>query len=294
VSIPIPFATVSRQLFTEVDPVGGDVDYYRIRARAGEFLAVELVGGVFDATLGIFDAETGQLLITNDDGGGGLLPRIIVPVARDIDLAIAVSAFPDLDFTGDGIEGGRYVLSVSSYRGELVTAGNDTSTPVALGAPFLFQGQTWNSVFVNSDGNLTFGRGDQDFGETVAEFLNGAPRIAPLWDDLDARTGFVIASRDAISTTIHWISVPEFFSDVPNYFSVRLLPLGIVQMSYGATARSDSIVGITQGGGAADPGETDLSQRFLGLQPGRGTTYEQFSFPDPFDLSFDNLFFVPF
>jgi hypothetical protein len=88
------------------------------------------------------------------------------------------------------------------------------------------------------------------------------------------------------------VSVPEFFSDSPNYFSVHLLPLGLFALDYGATARSDAIVGVTQGSGATDPGEQDLSDGFPILS-GRGTHYEQFLFPDPGDLSFVDLLFLP-
>jgi hypothetical protein len=81
---------------------------------------------------------------------------------------------------------------------------------------------------------------------------------------------------------------------------VRLDRFGIVKMQYGATARSDSLVGVTEGGGAADPGETDFSRRFLPIFSGRGTTYEQFAAGagepplEPFDLDFRELIFLPF
>ena len=88
------------------------------------------------------------------------------------------------------------------------------------------------------------------------------------------------------------MSVPEFFSDSPNYFSVHLLPLGLFALDYGATARSDAIVGVTEGNGATDPGEQDLSDGFPILS-GRGTLYERFLFPDPGDLSFVDLLFLP-
>lgn len=291
--IQLPFDTVSERDFSAVDPVGDDVDYYRFKAKAGDILAIELVRGEFDATLGVFDADTGALLLSDDDGGGGLRSRILAQVNADINLAVAVSAFPDLDFNGDGGEGGRYVLNINRYRGELLPAGNDTSHEVPIGFSFPFQGGRWTSVFVNSDGNLTFGGGDTDFGESLFDFLvRGRPRIAPLWDDFDATTGLVIVDKGSLFTAIHYVSVPEFFSDEPNYFSVRLVKGGAATFAYGATARSDSLVGVTEGGGAADPGEKDLSSRPVFSI--RGTTYERFLPPEPFDLSYQTRLFVPF
>jgi hypothetical protein len=278
--------------YSAIAPVGGDADYYRFSAKAGDILALEVVRGGFDSVLGVFDSHTGELLIADDDGGGGLLSRLLLQVNVDVDLTVAVSAFPDLEFTGAGEEGGRYVLTVNRYQGDIVPAGDDTSTLVPLGFNFRFQGTNWNSVFVNSNGNLTFGAGNGDFTETVPELLAGAPRIAPLWDDLDARRGIVVAERGPQRLSVHFVSVPEFGSDAGNYFSVHLLPLSLFALEYGATARSDSLVGFTPGNGATDPGESDLSADFP-IQSGRGTKYEQFVGLEPFDLSFRQMLFVP-
>ena len=49
--------------------------------------------------------------------------------------------------------------------------GDDSSQEVALGFTFPFQGQNYTSVFVNSNGNLTFGSGDTDFSESVSDLL---------------------------------------------------------------------------------------------------------------------------
>ena len=128
---------------------------------------------------------------------------------------------------------------------------------------------------MNDNGNLTFGAASVDFSETVAELLSGPPRIAPLWDDLNVLGGLVIAEEKDRALEIHFVSVPEFFATGTNYFSVKLDKRGEITFNYGATNRSDAIVGITQGGGAADPGPTDLSEtRRLWTT---GTIYEQFT-----------------
>jgi len=291
-NVQLPFSTETVSRHSTIAPAGADVDYYRFSVRAGDILAIEVVRGTFDALIGVFDADSGQLLIVNDDGGAGLLSRLLLQANADLRLAVAVTEFDDAGFTGAGSGGGRYVLSIRSYRGDVLPAGDDTSTPLSLATPFRYQGQNWSSVFVNSNGNLTFGAPSSDFSETVPELLAGPPRIAPLWDDLDATTGLVVASSDHGVTSVHFVSVPEFFSDSPNYFSVHLLPLGLFALDYGATARSDALVGVTQGNGATNPGEQDLSDGFPILS-GLGTHYEQFLSPDPGDLSFVDLLFLP-
>jgi hypothetical protein len=285
--VNLPFNTADS--YSDVSP--GDVDFYRFHANAGDILALEVVRGAMDSTLGVFDADTGVLLVTNDDGGGGLLSRLLLQANVDLNLAVAVSTFPDFTFNGSGTDFGRYVLSLRKYRGQILDAGDDTSNEVPFpGFSFPYQGSNWPSVFVNSNGNLTFGTGDPDFSESVGELLALSPRIAPLWDDLDATTGLVIAEPRNRALAVHYVSVPEFFSDSPNYFTVHMDASGAFLFDYGATARSDALVGISPGGGAADPGETDLS-RFPLLRK-RGTTYEQFLAPDPGDLSWRSLFFL--
>ena len=63
--------------------------------------------------------------------------------------------------------------------------GDDDYVEVNLPFSFEFCGISYTSVFVNSNGSVSFGEGDLDFSESVPEFLEGPPRIALLWDDLN-------------------------------------------------------------------------------------------------------------
>ncbi|NIM61952.1 MAG: hypothetical protein GTO30_09930 [Acidobacteria bacterium] len=85
--------------------------------------------------------------------------------------------------------------------------------------------------------------------------------------------------------------MPEFFSSGANNFAVTLASDGSVSIVYGSVTANDGIVGVTEGGGAADPGETDLSAG--GPFSVNGTTYERFTFSDPFDLDGATLEFDP-
>jgi hypothetical protein len=291
----LPFDSANPAFATVIEPE--DVDYYSFRVKAGDILAVEVVRGDLDSVIGIFDADTGELLVADDDGGDGLLSRLVVQVPVDLRLAVAVSTYPDVTFIGAGEESGRYSLYVNKYRGTPIAVGDDSATPVALGRPFRFQGANYSSVFVNSNGSLTFGAGDTSFDGNVPDFLAGPPRIAPLWTDLDptgflGNPGVVVVDANARPAAVHYISVSEFFSSTPNYFTAELGEQGKVALKWGPTARGAALVGTTQGGGATDPGETDLSRR--GLR-GNGTTYEEFLFNDStrgvsdFDLFFEEV-----
>ena len=293
----LPFDSANPVLATVIDPDRDDVDFYSFRVRAGDVLAIEVVRGNLDSVIGVFDADTGQLLITDDDGGNGLLSRLVLQANEDIRLAVAVSTFPDLTFVGGGTSNGRYSLYVNTYRGTPIAIDDDDSVPVALARPFNFQGQAYSSVFVNSNGSLSFGAGDTAFLGTVPAFLAGPPRISPLWTDLDptgflGNPGLVLVDANSRPAAVHFVSVSQFFSSNPNYFTAELGDQGKIALKWGPTARGAGLVGATQGLGAADPGPTDLSRR--GLRP-TGTTYENFLFNvstrgvSNFDLFFNEI-----
>ena len=252
--------------------------------------------GQIDSVIGLFDAA-GNVIAIDDDSGTGFLSKLAVSLPYSGTYAVAVTTWPDYDFSGDGdtdpvFGQGRYVLDIVAGDRLPLTLGDDSSVELALGFNFPYQGSVYSSVFVNSNGNLTFGSGDTDFSESVAEFLNDQPRIAALWDDLSPNNGGEIYVRfGAGSATVTYDSVPEFISTGANTFSVTLQSDGAVSIAYGAVSALDGIAGVTQGRGAANPGETALSG---GPFTVHGTTYEQFTgAADPFDLDNLTLMFVP-
>ena len=196
----------------------------------------------------------------------------------------------DTDFSGDGEGTGRYVLHADISDHITLTLDDDAAQ--AVGIPFAFpsQGQTYSSVFVNANGNLTFGAGSTDFSETAAELLSGPPRIAALWDDLSPQEGEIFVEADAGSWTVRYVNVPQFLAGDSNSFSITLSEDGEVTIAYDDIAALDALAGVTQGGGAANPGETDLSSTTP--LSAAGTTYELFlGAADPVDLDNATLSF---
>ena len=288
--VRLPYSSADR--FTEIRPLGADVDFFRFQASAGETLVAETrPGNNLDTVVGVFDVDTGVLLAADDDSGPGLLSRLVFAIPADGLYAVAVSTFPDLAFTGAGGSVGRYILELQTVQGTVLALGDDSTVQVPLGFTFPYQGGSWTSMFVNSNGNITFGVGSIDLSETVAEFLSGPPRIAPLWDDLNPTAGgLVTLQQNGTSATVSFLAVPEFSSTVGNTFAVTLTDTGQITFSYGSTNHNDGIVGVTQGGGAADPGETDLSA--AASLSASGTTYELFG-TGQFDLDLLTLVALP-
>ncbi len=286
--IRLPFNSSERT--TALGP-GGDRDFFRFAGRAGETVIAQTVpGNQVDTVLGLFELAGGALLAVNDDGGAGVLSRLVFTLPSDGLYAMGVTSFPDLDFTGTGGDFGRFVLDIRAFRGQVLTLADDGFVEIPIGFPFLFQGRSWERVFVNANGNLTFGKGDAEFEPTPARLLAGPPRIAPLWDDLSPdRGGAVVVEGGPTALTVRFVDVPEFFAVGANSFAVTLEAGGAIRFQYGATNQHDGIVGITPGGGAADPGPTDLSA--AGTLPAAGTVYERFG-PGALDLDRRTLVFT--
>ncbi|MFS8569923.1 MAG: LysM peptidoglycan-binding domain-containing protein [Thermaerobacter sp.] len=159
---------------------------------------------------------------------------------------------------------------VSAPFGERLDLGDDDSVfvPFPPGLDFrLFGRPAGDGVFVNANGNLTFGAGDPAFIPTTDAFLEGPPRIAGLWSDLlpvpDVTPGgvFVRTVEDEAlggpRLVITWDRVPYFFAqDVPQTFQISLNPDDTISICYFqvdpvAAEGQRILVGVA--GGSADP-----------------------------------------
>ncbi len=93
----------------------------------------------------------------------------------------------------------------------------------------------WNTFFLNSNGNVTFGAGDTSGPPAVTTFLTGAPRIAPAWADLNTQSR-ALANLNTFPVQamgfagindfkVRWIDVPETGAEAcgsSNTFEVSL------------------------------------------------------------------------
>ena len=271
----LPYEAIRRY----VDLTFADADLYRFNGEAGQTFVAE-TSGVVDTVLllGIVLPDGSVPVIAfDDDGGEGVSSALQVPLPEDATYILGVFGFSVFDT-------GRYGLTMNAMDGFELVLGDDDSAEVDIGFEFPFQGEVYTSVFVNSNGNLTFGSGDTDFSESTAELLNDQPRIAALWDDLSPNQGgTILVDGDADSFSVMFSNVPEFLGGNSNTFTVTLTPDGGISVVYGVIDATDGIAGISAGGGAADPGPTDLSA--APNQSNATTVYEQFNFGNPNDLA---------
>ena len=179
----------------------------------------------------------------------------------------------------------------------MLPLGDDDSKEVTLGFDFPFFGQSYPSVHVNSDGNLTFGTSDSKAAKRdTKRFLTGAPRIATLFADLDPSSGGAVSYLQADgSVTISYKSVKLYGKSQTASVSVTLYASGQINISYGQVGGSSYITGISKGGtDNTGVGEQPLSQLVLPIgYGGSNTIFQRFGDPEPFDLFNKTISFLP-
>ena len=190
------------------------------------------------------------------------------------DLIIRANPF-DLANSGLRFEpaGAGYAVSTTGAEfraalGRRLTLGDDDSVAQTLASPFGLYGRRFTSLFVNSDGNLTFDTADNASTERgLARLASGAPRIAPFFADLDPSAGGrVFFDSTADATTVTWCAVPGF--ELPQTITAQavLFSNGAIEFRFGAADLSNGIVAVSPGG--AD------SVTAINLKPAGGTVTE--------------------
>jgi hypothetical protein len=162
----------------------------------------------------------------------------------------------DLANTGLRFEpagGGYSVTSASAeFRADLgrrVTLGDDDSVAQTIAFPFEFYGRRFTSLFLNSDGNLTFEEADNaSTARGISRLTSGAPRIAPFFADLDPSVGggiFLNSAADVM--TITWCAVPGFGLPLTTNVQALLFPGGAIEFRFRTSSLGDGIVALSPG-----------------------------------------------
>jgi hypothetical protein len=180
--------------------------------------------------------------------------------------------------------------------GELVIRCDDCWEARALPFPFTFFGQSYTTVYVNSNGNVTFGSGDAQYWETIEDFAR-LPRISPFWDDLittEARAGVFVNDQLPGRFVVTWSHIQEYCCYGDSTIQLVLFDDGRIQFAYNGVSAPDSIVGLTPSVGLT-PGGVELQQVDFSSSASFSTTastgvLEQFG---AFDLDRSFLLFAP-
>ena len=181
---------------------------------------------------------------------------------------------------------GNYDAAVAEAGEVVEEIGDDDSRRTVLPFSFPFFGRQWNAAYVNSDGNLTFGRGEAGTTDrSLGRLHGGPPRIAGLFRDLDPSvSGAIRVTREAGRVVFSWVNVREYSataSGVPQRFQIRLYANGTIEYAFD-TRTSEAVVGITPGADQGSPQFVTLTIAPPG--PYASTVAERFTDTDEVDV----------
>ena len=152
------------------------------------------------------------------------------------------------------------VFPTDPAGGTVLSLGDDTFEAVALTMPFNFYGTDYSTIYVGSNGYVTFNSGDTTYNETLADHFN-QPRISGLFDDLSPNQAGTISVRQlADRVAVTYEGVTGFQAANSNNFQIEMFQDGRVHITHLQMDENDGIVGLSAGGGMpADFVADDLS-----------------------------------
>jgi len=127
----------------------------------------------------------------------------------------------------------------------------DDFAPVALAdqARVQLYGTSYDTLFLGSNGYLTFGSGDKGHSESLETHFD-QPRVSGLFDDLDPSFGgAVVFEQFADRAVATWWGVPEYKKTNANTFQIELFFDGRIALSYLAIDAEDGLAGLSEGEG---------------------------------------------
>ncbi|MBU0616495.1 MAG: hypothetical protein KKI02_02135 [Planctomycetes bacterium] len=144
--------------------------------------------------------------------------------------------------------------------GTTVNPGNDGYVAIIPSSPVALYGESYNTIYLNANGNLTFTSYDGSYNETLALHM-GMPRIAGVYDDLNPLWGGTVSWKETADR------VAVTFDDIQGYgfdetvtFQIEMFFDGEIHITWLDVDSDDCIAGLSAGNGIPpDYQESDLS-----------------------------------
>ena len=220
---------------------------------AHQRLQLNIAGEVtFEST----STDIGNLVVINGN-------EHIVQPKNTFDLAGQNLRFTPNDVGGYDVTMPEGVEFVQAF-GDVLQLSDDDSKKVEIEFDFPFFGEEYTELFVNSDGNLTFGKGDAaSWARDLQRFLSESPRIGVLYTDLNpfdpfpdpfggGETPTVEVKQSAKQVTVTWFNVEafseDFFGGVTLTMQVVLFDTGVIDIVFEKSDVRTGIVGVSPGG----------------------------------------------
>lgn len=198
---------------------------------------------------------------TVDDNGGACYSFTTLPAKEyfteeflsDADLdGMTLTFTPDAGPDGyTGCVEANAGLPVNPAGSTALVLTDDDSQQVFLtgGNTVSLYGVSYGSVWVGSNGYVTFGQSDSDYDESLSEHF-AIPRVAALYDDFNPSTGGNVGHlQTSESLVITWFGIEQFSTGDSNTFQVELFFDGRISISWAGVNSTDGIVGLSDGSG---------------------------------------------
>ncbi len=166
-----------------------------------------------------------------------------------------------------------------------------------------FYGTLYTTIYMQSNGRLRLDSGLTDFSPTVAEAQNDI--MMGLWADMDTSAGNVFASSPATGVVrVDYVNVAYFAGPPAHTYAYEIDSNtgnitfdGLTGLDLTQPAASDVFLGISPGGGAADPGTTVFTAG-SGIIPGGNNAVLTYDFglgalPASIDGVLNQIIFYP-
>ncbi len=200
--------------------------------------------------------DVGHLVVINGN-------EHIVQPKNTFDLAGQNLRFTPNDLGGYDVSIPEDVEFVQAF-GDVLQLSDDDSKKVEIEFDFPFFGEEYTELFVNSDGNLTFSKGDAaSLARDLQRFLSESPRIGVLYTDLNpfdpfpdpfgGETPTVEVKQSSKQVTVTWFNVEAFseqsFGSVASLtMQVVLYDTGVIDIVFEKSDVRTGIVGVSPGG----------------------------------------------
>ncbi len=191
----------------------------------------------------------------------------------------------------------------SNYGIELtdLTNRDDRAQEVALGFNFNYAGNSYNNMFVGTNGAVALGGfGYSDFYPYSNEFWETPdPMLSVFWSDMDlSRIGTIYLNNFGNRAVVTWDGIGSYKSDtLPNTFQLQLFNDGRIVFGYNGIQENinnfdqDIHIGLTEG---YSPSELNVDYTNGDFTTANSTILETFEYDNEFfDLDGQNIIFTP-
>lgn len=151
-------------------------------------------------------------------------------------------------------------LPTDPAGGTTLTTGGDGYELITPNSPVSLYGASYDSVYVNANGNLTFLGYDSIYNESLF-FHMCVPRIAGVFDDLIPHQGGTISWKDLDDrVAVTYENIPGYDFDDTVTFQIEMFFEGDIHITWLDIDSENCIVGLSAGGGIPeDYLESDMS-----------------------------------